>query len=115
MPHNRAIFSTDPTTATIPNEGVTKVLVPRTPEEMEVLRYELASFVCEGEYRRGLDAILATYLGHVRITTLDVSAREANTRVDPTITVVTESYIPFGGPLGRLLLRCVANSTKNTP
>lgn len=65
MPHNREVFSTDPTTATIPNEGVTKVLAPRTPEEREVLRYELTSFVCEGEYRRGLDRILSTYLGHL--------------------------------------------------
>jgi len=53
MTLNREVFSTDPTTTTIPNEGVTKVLEPQTPKEWEVLRYELTHFVCKGEYERG--------------------------------------------------------------
>ena len=60
--HNREVFLQDPTTYRIPNDGVAKVLDPRTPQEWDVLRYELSSFVCEGEYRRGLEQILSTYL-----------------------------------------------------
>jgi hypothetical protein len=65
MLKNRDVFLRDPTTFTIPNDGVAEVLTPRTPEEWEVLHYELSSFVCEGEYRRGLERILSTYLANL--------------------------------------------------
>lgn len=65
MTRNRDVFQVDPTTTTIPNDGVAKVLEPRTSEEWEVLRYELTHFVCEGEYRRGLQLILDTYLANL--------------------------------------------------
>ena len=50
MMKNREVFIDDPTAYTIPNNGVTKVIDPRTPEEWKVLRYELEHFVCQGEY-----------------------------------------------------------------
>jgi hypothetical protein len=59
---NRELFLVDPTTFTIPNEGVTKIYEPRTANQWAVLRYELSRFVCEGEYRRGLERVLTTYL-----------------------------------------------------
>src|SRR5438067_2886443 len=62
MTLNREVFFSDPTDTTIPNDGVAKVGVPETAEQWEVLRYELQSFVCEGEYERGLDRILSTFL-----------------------------------------------------
>ena len=62
MLKNRELFVEDPLTKTIPNDGVTKVVTPRTPQEWDVLRYELQNFVCEGEYRLGLERILSTYL-----------------------------------------------------
>jgi len=62
---NRAVFVQDPTTFAIPNDGVTVVADPQTPEEWDVLRYELSSFVCDGEYREGLHRILSTYLAHL--------------------------------------------------
>ncbi len=61
---NREVFLSDPTTFTIPNEGVAKIYNPHSAKEWEVLRWELSSFVCEGEYRKGLERILSTYLSN---------------------------------------------------
>ncbi|MBI2864205.1 MAG: BREX system P-loop protein BrxC, partial [Chloroflexi bacterium] len=62
MTLNREVFFKDPTTNVIPNQGVAKVGEPRKPEEWEVLKFELSSFVCQGEYQRGLERILSAYL-----------------------------------------------------
>src|SRR5829696_1832468 len=59
---NRELFQRDPTTFSIPNLGVAKVGAPQTDEEWAVLRSELQSFVCDGEYERGLERILSSYL-----------------------------------------------------
>jgi hypothetical protein len=61
----QGVFIEDPTTQQIPNLGVAKVEEPTTPEEWEVLRYELSHFVCEGEYERGLERILPTFLNNI--------------------------------------------------
>ena len=62
---NRMLFTKDPLNATIPNDGVAKVTEPQSPQEWDVLRYELTTFVCDGEYRHGLDRILSNYLAHL--------------------------------------------------
>lgn len=59
---NRQLFQRDPTTFSIPNDGVTTVTFPETPEQWDVLRYELRAFVCEGQYYQGLERILKNYL-----------------------------------------------------
>ena len=61
----REVLSRDPLTTVIPNDGVTKVIQPQSANEWDVLRYELESFVCEGEYRQGLDRILSAFLTNV--------------------------------------------------
>ena len=58
----REVLYRDPVTTTIPNDGVAKVAQPRSAQEWAVLRYELESFVCEGEYRQGLERITAAFL-----------------------------------------------------
>ena len=62
---NREVLARDPVGNRIPNGGVAKIGEPATQGEWDVLRYELSSFVCEGEYERGLQTILDTYLGNL--------------------------------------------------
>lgn len=62
---NKDVFAVDPTGRTLPNDGVTALDPPATPEEWSVLKYELQQFVAEGEYREGLRRVLNSYLGSV--------------------------------------------------
>ena len=62
MTLNRDVFVKNPLEATIPNNGVATVADLRPTDDVETLRYELRTFVCEGEYERGLHKILDTYL-----------------------------------------------------
>ena len=61
---NRDVLARNPS-LNIPNDGVAKVGRPANDNEWEVLRYELQSFVCAGEYERGLDRVLDAYLGNL--------------------------------------------------
>ena len=63
---NRDLFLHDPATTTLPNLGVSTVGRPTTPEQWAILRYELTSFVCEGEYKDGLERILTAYLAALK-------------------------------------------------
>jgi len=60
---NRHVFDRDPTLHSLENDGVSKL------SNTAALPYELATFVCEGEYQAGLDRILDTFLSHVSRTT----------------------------------------------
>lgn len=62
---NREVFLRDPLITSIPNDGVTKVVEPRSESDWKVLRYELGSFVCKGEYELGLDRILSAFLTNI--------------------------------------------------
>ena len=62
---NREVFYNDPTTYTLPNDGVARVgPLPEDREDKQwaVARYELEHFVCEGSYHDGLKRILTSYL-----------------------------------------------------
>ncbi len=59
---NGDVFTRDPRKTKIPNDGVAKVVRPETPQQWDVLRWELASFVCDGEYERGLERIFSSFL-----------------------------------------------------
>lgn len=59
---NRELFYRDPTETKIPNDGVAKVVRPTTDQQWDVLRWELRSFVCEGQYACGLERILNSFL-----------------------------------------------------
>lgn len=62
---NREIFYRDPTQTKIPNDGVAQVVRPETAQQWDVLRWELQSFVCDGQYSQGLERILNSFLANL--------------------------------------------------
>lgn len=69
MTINNNLFIRPPLSFQIPNDGVTNVDHPEDSKQWEVLKYELESFVCEGEYEHGLQRILDSYMSHRSRTT----------------------------------------------
>lgn len=63
--NNHDIYQIDPTTHKLINEGVASVNDEKTDQALDVLRYELKTFVCEGQYEQGMSHILDTYLKNV--------------------------------------------------
>lgn len=62
---NREIYQKDPSTRKLVNEGVASVNDEKTNQALSVLRYELDTFVCDGQYEKGLVHILETYLKNI--------------------------------------------------
>ena len=64
---NREVFLKDPLDPKnrLVNQGVVEVADPQTDQELRTLRYELETFVCEGQYARGIERILSAYLNHL--------------------------------------------------
>lgn len=62
---NRAIYQKDPSTQKILNNGVAHVNDDKSKQAMEVLRYELETFVCDGQYKVGLERILDSFLKNI--------------------------------------------------
>lgn len=62
---NRDVFQVDPTTRKLVNEGVASVNDEKTSQALTVLRYELETFVCDGQYEKGMAHILETYLKNI--------------------------------------------------
>ncbi len=62
---NREIYSQDPAARKLVNEGVANVNDDKTSQALAVLRYELETFVCDGQYGKGLSHILETYLKNI--------------------------------------------------
>ena len=62
---NIEIYQTNPAHRKLVNEGVANVNDDRSAQALEVLRYELETFVCDGQYEKGMAHILDTYLKNV--------------------------------------------------
>lgn len=62
---NKSVYSKDPITHKLVNEGVASVNDDMTRKALSVLRYELETFVCDGQYQKGLEHILFTYLKNI--------------------------------------------------
>ena len=60
---NRELYFRDPATIELLNNGVSKVAeIGHDERQIKTLRFELETFVCDGEYARGLERILKAYL-----------------------------------------------------
>ncbi|PKN46154.1 MAG: BREX system P-loop protein BrxC [Deltaproteobacteria bacterium HGW-Deltaproteobacteria-17] len=59
---NRDLYQTDPLSRKLVNQGVASLNDERTQLALSVLRYELETFVCDGQYEKGLEHILDTFL-----------------------------------------------------
>jgi hypothetical protein len=60
---NRELYFRDPTTIELLNNGVSKVSeIGHDERQIRTLRFEVETFVCDGEYARGLERILKAYL-----------------------------------------------------
>ena len=62
---NRDIYTKDPSERKLENEGVANVNDERTAQQLHVLKYELDTFVCSGQYADGLERILASFLANI--------------------------------------------------
>ena len=59
---NRDIYLKDPVKNQLANNGVAEVKDDLSEQALKTLRYELDTFVCDGEYEKGMDKILSTFL-----------------------------------------------------
>jgi hypothetical protein len=61
--NNRELYFRDPDTLELLNNGVSKVAeIGDDERQIQTLRFELETFVCDGEYARGMERILKSYL-----------------------------------------------------
>ena len=63
--NNRDVYQKDPATQKLVNEGVASVNDETTRQALAVLRYEVETFVCDGQYAKGMTHILETYLKNI--------------------------------------------------
>ena len=62
---NNEIYVKEPGKNQLLNNGVATVTDEQTEEELRTLRYELETFVCEGEYENGMRRILEAYINNL--------------------------------------------------
>ena len=63
--NNREVYEKDPSRNRLLNQGVAKVTSGHSDSELQTLRYEIGSFVCDGQYAQGMGRILRNYLGYL--------------------------------------------------
>ena len=62
---NRELYVKDPGGMQLLNNGVAEVAEVDSDSLRQTLRFELETFVCKGEYQRGLVRILESFLGNL--------------------------------------------------
>jgi hypothetical protein len=61
---NKELFTLNPDENNLINDGVVEISTTKDFQGLRIIRHELKTFVCEGEYQRGLFRMLDTYLKH---------------------------------------------------
>jgi len=61
----RSIYQQDPSSRKLVNEGVANVNDGTSTHALDVLHYELETFVCDGQYGLGMAHVLETYLKNI--------------------------------------------------
>jgi len=59
---NKELFVLNPDENNLKNDGVVKINTSKDEKGQQIIYHEIKTFVCEGEYERGLIRILETYL-----------------------------------------------------
>ena len=62
---NKELFNLNPDENNLLNDGVVEINISKDDKGISTLKHELKTFVCEGEYQRGLYRILYTYLKYI--------------------------------------------------
>ena len=62
---NKELFTLNPDENNLINDGVVEINTAKDEQGLKIIRHELKTFVCEGEYQRGIYRILDTYLKHI--------------------------------------------------
>lgn len=62
---NKDLFNLNPEENNLINDGVVEINTAKDSIGLTIIRHELKTFVCEGEYENGMQRILDTYLGHI--------------------------------------------------
>jgi len=62
---NKELFNLNPEENNLLNDGVVEINISKDNNGITTLRHELKTFVCEGEYQKGLYRILDTYLKYI--------------------------------------------------
>lgn len=65
MVKNYELFVDNPLDKILENDGVAEVTDDFSDEKLKLLRYELQTFVCEGQYSKGIVRILESYLANI--------------------------------------------------
>lgn len=61
---NKELFTLNPDENNLMNDGVVEINTAKNDQGLKIIRHELKTFVCEGEYQSGIYRILDTYLKH---------------------------------------------------
>jgi hypothetical protein len=62
---NKELFTLNPDENNLVNDGVVEINTAKDDNGLKIIRHELKTFVCEGEYQKGIYRILDTFLKHI--------------------------------------------------